>query len=72
MTVFLMRPLQKAFEQAELIHYFECRRMNRIAAKIAQEIAMLLQNNHIDARSRQKICGHHPSGTPANDATSSA
>ena len=71
-AVFLMRPLQKSFEQAELVHYFECRRMNRIAAKIAQKIAMLLQHNHIDARSRQKITGHHSSGTSANDATSSA
>jgi hypothetical protein len=40
--------------------------------KISQEIAMLLQNNHIDARSRQKITGHQTSGTSANDATSSA
>jgi hypothetical protein len=46
--------------------------MNRIAAKITQEIAMLLQNNHIDARPRQKITRHHSSGTSANDATSSA
>jgi hypothetical protein len=43
--------------------------MNGIAAKITQEIAMLLQNDHIDARSRQKITRHHSSGTSAHDAT---
>ena len=38
----LMRPLEKVFEQVELVQNFERRWMNRVAAKIAQEIAVLL------------------------------
>src|SRR5215813_5439434 len=35
----LMWPLKKLFEQAQLVHQFERRRMYRVSAKITKEIA---------------------------------
>ena len=51
----LMRQLEKLVEQSQLVHHFQSRRMNRIAAKIAQEIAVLFQHQDFDAGARQQI-----------------
>jgi hypothetical protein len=40
----LMRPLQKLFEHTQFLHRFERRRMDRVAAEVAQEAGVLLQN----------------------------
>ena len=42
--------------------------MNGIAAKIAEEIAVLFQHQHLDAGARQQIPQHHARWTAAGDA----
>ena len=54
-----MRQLEKVVKQTELVHQFERRRVHRIAAKIAKEIIVLLENGHRDA-------GCAPAGIPAS------
>ena len=45
---FLVRPPEKVLEDAELIHQLQRGGMNRVAAKVAQKIRMLLQHHNID------------------------
>jgi hypothetical protein len=45
--------------------------MNRVAAKIAVEIAMLFQNGHGHAGSGEQIASHHPSWSTTHDHTTS-
>ena len=42
--------------------------MDGIAAKIAEKIFMLFQNQDFNARSREQKSQHHPGGPAANDA----
>jgi uncharacterized protein len=42
--------------------------MDRVAAEVAQEVGVLLQDQRVDTRTRQKIAGHHPGGPAARDA----
>ena len=64
----LMRQLQELVDQAELEHQFERRRMNRVAAEIAEEIGVLLQHHDMNAGARQQKSEHHPGGAAAGDA----
>jgi hypothetical protein len=68
----LVRPLQELLEQAQLVHYFERRRVHGIAAKIAQEVGVLLEHDGVDARAREEQPEHHPGGTAAGDAATGA
>src|SRR6516164_11311181 len=43
--------------------------MNRVAAKIAQEISVLLEHQDIDTRASQQETCHHPGRSAARDAT---
>ena len=65
---FLMRPLQKALEPAELVHHFQCRRMHGVAAEIAQEIAVLFEDDDVDAGPREQHAEHHAGRSAARDA----
>jgi len=42
--------------------------MDRVTAKIAQEILMFFNDDRIDARAGQKQAQHHPGGSAAHDA----
>ena len=64
----LMRQFQKIIEQAELVHQFESRWMNGVAAKVAQKIGVLLQHDDIDTGARQQKAQHHPGRATAGDA----
>ena len=46
---FLMRQLQKVIEDTQFVHHFERRRMNGVAAEVAQKIGMLLEDENVDA-----------------------
>ena len=46
----LMRQLQELVDQAEFVHQFERRGMNRVAAEIAEEIGVLLQHHDVERR----------------------
>src|SRR5215203_5027114 len=63
-----MRDFEKLLEQSELVYHFKCRRVNGIAAKIAQEILMLFKHNNPHARARQQESEHHPGGATTGDA----
>jgi hypothetical protein len=43
--------------------------MDSIAPEVAEEIAVFLENNDIDAGARQQKPQHHSGRTPAGDAT---
>ncbi len=64
----LMRSFKEAVEQAELVHHFEGRGMNRIAAEVAQEIRVLLQHHDVDAGASEQQAEHHPGRPAASDA----
>ena len=65
---FLMRQLQEIFQKAEVVHRFESRGMDRIAAKIAQKICMLFKDDRIDASAGKEKPEHHPGRSTADDA----
>src|SRR5712692_8123443 len=71
LTHFLMRPLEKILEEAQLMHQLERRRMNCVAAKVAQKIRVLLKHDDLDARTRQQKPEHHSGRATAHDATAS-
>ena len=51
----LMRSLQELVEQAKFMHQFQRRRMDRVAAKIAEKIRVLFEDDNFDpARARRK------------------
>jgi hypothetical protein len=64
----LVRKLQKFVDQAEFVHHLQRRGMHRIAAKIPEEVGVLLQHRDIDAGASQQISQHHAGGTAADDA----
>ena len=65
---FLMRKLQEIFQKAKVVHRLEGRGMDRVAAKIAQKIRMLFENDRIDAGAGKEKPEHHPGGSAADDA----
>ena len=65
----LVRQLEELLQQAELVHQLERRRMDGVAAEVAQEVGVLLQHHDVDARARQQQPQHHAGGPAANDAT---
>ncbi len=65
---FLMRQLQELIDQAQFEHQLERRRMNRVAAEIAEEIGVLLQHHDLNAGARQQKSEHHAGGAAAGDA----
>jgi hypothetical protein len=49
---FLVRQLQKLFEQPKLVQHFEGGGVNRVTAEVPEKIAVSFQDNHIDASAR--------------------
>jgi hypothetical protein len=49
-----MRAAQQRVEQPKLVHDLQGRGMDRVTAKIAQEIGVLLKHDHLDAGAREK------------------
>lgn len=54
-----MRPFKKPIEQPELIENLHRRGVDGVAAKIAQEIAVLFQHHGRHAGAREQQPGHH-------------
>src|SRR4051812_49366154 len=65
---FLVRLLQEFFQQAQLVHQFQRGWMDGIAAKIAKEVLVFFQYQHIDASPGQKKSEHDSSRTAADNA----
>jgi hypothetical protein len=63
-----MRMHQELVEQSKLVHHFEGGGMDRVAAEVAQEVRVLLQDHDMDAHARQQEAEHHAGRPTANDA----
>jgi hypothetical protein len=64
----LMRAFKKVFEQTQLVHQLERGRMNRVTAKVTQEILVLLKHDDFDAGARQQKAEHHSRRPTADNA----
>ena len=51
------------------MHDFEGGGMKRVAAEVAQEIGMLLQDDNLDSGACEQKSKHHAGWTPARDTT---
>ncbi len=49
----LMRPLEEFLQQPEFVHQFQSRRMDGVAAKVAEKIRMLFENDDFSAHTGQ-------------------
>ena len=59
-----MRQAQELVRDRELVQQLERRWMDGVAAKVAQEIAMLLENGGADTGPREQQPEHHSAGPP--------
>jgi len=66
---FSVRQFQEFIQQTEFMHQLERRGMDRVAAKIAQEVRVFFQHDDIDAGTREQEAEHHAGRTAADDAT---
>src|SRR5438132_5144065 len=66
---FLMRQPEKLFEQPKVVRHLERRWVNRIVAKVAQEIRMLFKNQNFDAVARKQVSQHHAGWSAPGDTT---
>src|SRR5580692_6763338 len=67
----LMWALQEAVEDAKLVHQFERRGMNRVAAKIAKKVRMLFEHLDLYSGAGEKKAEHHAGRSSAHDAATS-
>ncbi len=64
----LVGKLQEVVEGAQLVHQLERRGMDGVPAEVAEEVRVLLQHEHVDARAREQVTQHHPRRTAPRDA----
>src|SRR6185312_4072096 len=55
--------------EAEFVHDLQRRGMHSVAAEIAQEISVLLQNQRLHAGTGEQVAGHHAGRPAADNAT---
>jgi hypothetical protein len=65
----LMRQAQKLVQQPQLMHEFQSRGVDRVAAEIAKEVGVLLEHDDVDAGTGQEEAEHHAGRTAASDTT---
>ena len=65
---FLVREPQETFQQAELVHDLECRRVDRVAAEVAQEVSVLLEHQDCEPGAGQQQAEHHAGRPTSGDA----
>ncbi len=68
----LMRALEELVDHAEFVHQFERGRMDRVAAEVAEEVGVLLEDGHVDAGAREEEAEHHAGRPAADDAAAGA
>src|SRR5215471_14187750 len=69
---FLVRSFEKLIEQAEFIDHFESRRMDRVAAKVAEKIGVLFEHDYIDTCPREQKPEHYTGRSTADNAAAGA
>src|SRR5262245_30339034 len=68
LTYFLVGQPEQVFQNTELMHQLERGWVNGVTAKVAQEIGMLLEDNDVDAGTRQQEAKHQSRRTAAGNA----
>src|SRR5260370_20951520 len=61
---FLMRPFEEVFENSQLVHHLQRRRMDRVPAEVAQKIRLLLKHDNFDSGAAQKKSQPHSGASP--------
>ena len=61
-------PAQQLISQAEFRHDLQRRRVQRVASKVAQEVVVFLQDEHVEAMSGQQEPEHEAGRPAAGDA----
>src|SRR5258706_2408780 len=64
-----MWQFQEFIQQPKLVHHLHSGGVDGVAAKIAQEIGMFLEDHHINAGARQQEAEHHAGRPSTSDAT---
>src|ERR1043166_672709 len=65
---FLMRKSEQLVQQTKLGNHLKGRRVDRVTAKIAQEVRMLFQNDDINAGPGEQEAQHHSGRSAASNA----
>ena len=63
-----MRQPQEIVEQAELVHQLQRGGVDGVAAEVAQEVGVLLEDDDIDPGAGEEEAEHHPGRPAARDA----
>jgi hypothetical protein len=66
----LVRQLKELVQKAQLPEHLKGRGVNRVSAKVSEEIAMLFQYGYVNAAARQKVSEHHARRAAAYNAAS--
>jgi hypothetical protein len=69
LTHFLVRPFEEFLQEAQFVHQFQGRRVNRVTAKITEEVTVFFQNENVDSGPCQQEAQHHPRRSAADDTT---
>jgi hypothetical protein len=64
----LVRTLEEVIQNAQFVHHFQGRGMNRVSAKITEKVGVFLQDNHVHSQARQQKTQHHAGGPASHDA----
>jgi hypothetical protein len=67
-----VRQCEKPVEHPQLMHDFQGRGMQRVSAKVTQEIRVLFEYEHWDTGPGKQEPEHHPRRPPARDAAAHA
>src|SRR5262245_41515072 len=67
---FLMRQPQELVEHPQLMHQLQRGRMDGVAAKVAEEVPVLFEHDHLNSGAGQQQPEHHSGGATADNATS--
>ena len=63
-----MRQFQESVDQSEFVHHLQRGGMHGVAAKIAEEVGMLLEHHDVDAGASEQVTEHHAGRPAADDA----
>src|SRR5579872_3096091 len=63
-----MWTFQKVSEHAKLVENLKRRRVDGVAAKIAEKVSMFFEDDHVDAHPSQQIAEHDSGGTASDYA----
>ncbi len=64
----VVRQRQEVVEPSELVEQLERRRVNRVAAKVAEEVGIFLKDGRVDAGACEQYPEHHSAGATSDDA----